>query len=239
MKTLKKILLSALLISASAASYAEEPALRLVQADIKARALYVPEGFDSNDEVVVVVTGYLPSLCYRSPRAKCERQGTTFVIGVQASVMNYPTFCALVVMPFQLTVSLGNLPPGEYKIETKDMPTPQTLNVAAALTPNVDDHIYAQVRHVDTTPPGNKIILHAYIPSECLKYDRVKYVPNPSGTVLSILPIMKKVSDFCPMKMTPIKIELELPAQYVRDNVLLHVRSMDGQSANAILNFTP
>ncbi|HXH31104.1 MAG TPA: hypothetical protein VNJ01_09855, partial [Bacteriovoracaceae bacterium] len=64
----------------------------------------------------------------------------------------------------------------------------------------------------------------------------VKVVSNEKDT-LSILPIMKQVSDFCPMKgisfSYPIKldftgIDVKMP--------LLHVRTLDGKSVNTIVN---
>ena len=80
--------------------------------------------------------------------------------------------------------------------------------------------------------PHNRIVeLKGYNPSDCFQFDRVELVSNKED-VYSVLPIMKKVSDFCPMKMVPFSYEVEIPDDLPRKNILLHVRSMDGRSVN-------
>ena len=32
--------------------------------------VYIPSGFDDNDNVEIVITGFLPNLCHKSPSAK-------------------------------------------------------------------------------------------------------------------------------------------------------------------------
>jgi hypothetical protein len=49
---------------------------------------------------------------------------------------------------------------------------------------------------------------------------------------------MKKIRDFCPMKMTPFSYDIEVPKSLANPKILLHVRSMDGNSINSIFHQT-
>ena len=61
-------------------------AATVVEASIDADHLYVPYGFDNNDHAEVVVSGWLPSSCYRRPNAKVIRRGATIELVLSASV---------------------------------------------------------------------------------------------------------------------------------------------------------
>ena len=45
---------------------------------------------------------------------------------------------------------------------------------------------------------------------------------------------MKRVDDFCPMKLVPFAYKAEVPNELMTDKLLLHVRVMDGLSVNSI-----
>ncbi len=240
MNTLKISALALLFGSATGMSQTYTPDLpAVIDTDIKVQRLYVPQGFDSNDNTEVVVSGYLPSLCYQAPRASFVREGNTFTVKVTASLLTKSLLCAQVIVPFHLSVSLGVLPAGSYEIRSANGQQREGLVVTQSLVPEVDQHIYAQVHYIESSPDNNHVVIHAYSPSYCLEYDRTDFIMNQDKTVLAILPIMKRNSDHCPMKMTPFKIELDLTAEQARDNLLLHVRSMEGRSANAIFHFDP
>jgi hypothetical protein len=64
----------------------------------------------------------------------------------------------------------------------------------------------------------------------------VEYRSNNKDTV-TIMPIMKKVRDFCPMKMTPLEIPVRFdPSELSHSKVLLMSRTIDGRSVNSLVN---
>ena len=44
--------------------------------------VYVPKGFDSNDQTEVMVSGYLPNLCYRGHKSKVSVKDHTIQIQI-------------------------------------------------------------------------------------------------------------------------------------------------------------
>ena len=89
------------------------PVERLVPVD----NIFGPEGFDSNDNVEVIVEGHLPNLCHRTPMKKVTINGNH--IDIKVTALHYHDsnpFCPQVIVPFLETVSLGVLDKGDYKI---------------------------------------------------------------------------------------------------------------------------
>jgi len=179
--------------------------------------LYIPEGFDSNDSVEVVITGTFPN-AHRN----------------QLTEKN----CPQMVVPFKEVVSLGNLQGGEYEIRVNDgarKSLKDNLMVHEAASHSVDDNVYAALEYVEKKSQ-NDFVLHGWKYSNCMELNEVKVVSNNKYT-LSILPIMKKVSDHCPMKGMPVSYPVKLDFSSLKMNQpLLHVRTMDGRSVNSVVN---
>ena len=73
-----------------------------------------------------------------------------------------------------------------------------------------------------------------YNPSDCYELDKVTYVSNDKDTY-SVLPRLKKVKEFCPVKLKSFTITWKVPRQLDAKNVLLHVRTLNGNSVNKII----
>ena len=204
--------------------------------ELKTLDIYAPKGFDSNDNVEVVVTGYLPNLCYQAPQAVANVNGKDITVKLTAMLSATNVFCPMVIVPFHVSVSLGMLTSGEYQLKSANGEKKASLMIEEASTAAVDQFIYAQVTSVESDPTTQKITLNALNPSFCLEYKGLKLIPSADKKVLSVLPIMEKVKDFCPLKMVPFSVDFELPPGLVKENLLLHVRSMEGKSVNAIYN---
>ncbi len=203
------------------------------QIPVPVKHIYVPKGFDDNDATEVVVTGELPSLCYYSPQAVVRKEGTKVFVSVLAYVSK-ATECEMMIVPFMLTVHLGVLSVGQYSIEVNPGTTTQknaTLNIAPALSDQVDDHIYANVETVTRVQGSRTVQLHGYNPSDCYVLDRAQILSNGSDTY-AVLPIMKKVHSACPMKMVPFVYSVQIPTGLAEDELLVHVRGMKGTAVN-------
>ncbi len=229
--------LLALLISAPL--YAQAP--RVVDAPVD--HLYVPSGFDNNDNVELVVTGYFPNPCYGRNKVNAKIQGDVINVRVTALVRQdeKAEACAAMVVPFKEVIPVGNLQGGDYKIIVNSntrFELQDNLKVAEAASQNQDDHIYAVVDYIELGFMGGEsgsALLVGWNPSDCLALDHVEYVSNGKDT-LSILPIMKKIRDFCPLKMVPLTIPVNFnPESFSHPKVLLMSRTIEGKSVNTLM----
>lgn len=222
-----QMILAALLMFSFSQAYAE-----IGQAPVK--HLYVPTGFDSNDSVEVVVTGTFPTPCYSRNTVSVEVKGDQIAIEVSAIRRDTKSMCPQMQVPFKEVVSIGNLQGGTYDLVVNEK-LADTLVVGEATSNSVDDHLYAAIDRIEQKGPS-EYVLHGWRYSHCVVLDKVKVVSNGKDT-LSVLPIMKQVNNFCPMKGMPIAYDVNLDFSGLKTKEpLVHVRTMDGKSFNSIIN---
>jgi hypothetical protein len=230
---MKKTIFTILLTMIGSAMAAGVPIEKRVPID----HLYIPAGFDSNDNVEVVVTGFLPNLCHKNPSAKVTFDANGQV-DLEVTSLYYDEtnpFCPEMVVPFTLPVSLGVLDTGEYSVVVNhEKGNTGKLMVAESTSNAIDSYHYAYVSNVLKKPGSHRIHLKGYNPSDCFVLDKIESVSNKRDS-FSILPKMKQIRDFCPMKMVPFTYEYDVPKTLNKKNILLHVRTMDGKSVNTIL----
>ncbi len=206
--------------------------------------LFVPAGFDNNDNIELVVTGEFPNPCFKRNDVKVEVNDDIIDIKVTAVVSDdKSTMCAAMIVPFKENILVGNLQGGDYKIVV-NRNTPfelkNKMHVAEATSQNQDDHLYAMVNHIDLGFTGGttgSAFLVGWRTSDCLELDRVEYLSNGSDT-LSVMPIMKKVREFCPMKMTRLYVPIKYnPEEFTHSKLLIMSRTLEGRSVNNLVNF--
>jgi hypothetical protein len=230
---MKKTIFTILLTMVGSAMASGVPIEKQVPVD----HLYIPAGFDSNDNVEVVVTGFLPNLCHKNPSAKVKFEANGR-IDIEVTSLYYDEsnpFCPEMVVPFTLPVSLGVMDTGEYAVAVNnEKSNTGRLTVQESTSNAIDTYHYAYVSNVLKKPGSHRIHLKGYNPSDCFVLDKVESISNNKDS-FSILPKMKQIRDFCPMKMVPFTYEYDVPKTLTKKNVLLHVRTMDGKSINTIL----
>jgi hypothetical protein len=205
--------------------------------------LYIPEGFDSNDSVEVVVTGEFPNTCYARNRVEVKFKDELIDVTITAIAPDDSKkdlgFCTDVIVPFKEVIAVGNLQGGRYSVRVNGESQGSLrddLLVVESTSSAVDDSVYAAVERVEDKGNGN-YILHGWNYSPCLEIDTITVVSNKKDT-LSILPVMKQTSDFCPMKGVPVSHPVKLDFSTLKmKQPLLHVRTMDGRSINTIVDF--
>jgi hypothetical protein len=196
--------------------------------------LYVPNGFDSNDSVEVVVTGNFPNPCYSRNTVSVDVKGDQIAVEVSAIRRDTKAACPMMLVPFKEVVSVGNLQGGTYDIVVNDKLT-ETLTISESTSNSIDDHLYAAIDQVEQKG-ANEYVLQGWRYSNCIDIDRVDVVSNGKDT-LSVLPVMKQLSSFCPMKMMPVAYSVKLDFSNLKTKEpLIHVRTMDGKSYNTVLN---
>lgn len=205
---------------------------------LKPKKIFTPVGFDDNDNTQVVLYGYLPNLCYKSPRTKVFVSGKEVSILFTAIKGNEKAPCVQMVVPVTEIVDLGVLAQGNYNITVNGGTAAESrskIQVSRALSPSEDDHIYANIESIERRPESRTVILRGYNPSDCYQPDRIEWISNEKD-VLAVLPIMKKVHEVCPRKMVPFEQSLEVPETLSNGNseILLHFRVMNGKSINHV-----
>lgn len=209
--------------------------------DIEPTAIFVPVGFDDNDDVVAVVDGYLPDTCYRlrSPEVKTEVESQK--VWVQPKAVLYPGPCMDVTIPFSTVVHLGSVKRGNYSVSTVSGMTKETLAVKPSTKKQPDDYLYAPVEKAQIETLGNgqlRAILSGRFTNNCLKIDQVK-VTN-SGKTIEVLPIMKREEqtengDTCKKSLVSFEEKVMLP-ELKAGRYLLHVRTLNGHSVNEVFS---
>lgn len=239
MKNTKNNLL-ALLAILPVASFAGFP---IQDSAVPVNHVFSPAGFDSNDNVELVVTGYLPNLCYRSPQSTVSVKDGKISVSVKAqkSIAGMG-FCANVIVPFIEHIKVGVLDKGRYQIavnENSSFVKKSIIAIAEASSNSIDEVVYANVDDIVREDDGTrKMLLKGYNPSDCFELKEIVVIDNEIDTY-SVLPKMKQVKAHCPKKMIPFTYEFDVPEKLESDKVLLHVRVMDGRSVNTIFNNKP
>ena len=222
----KQVILASLLINFMNHALAD-----LAEAPVK--HLYVPHGFDTNDSVEVVVTGTFPNPCYSRNTVAVDVKGDQIAIDISVIRRDTKAVCPQMQVPFKEVVALGNLQGGTYEVVVNNRLN-DTLVVSEASSHSIDDHLYAGIDQLEQKGP-NEYLLRGWRYSNCIDLDRVEVVTNGKDT-LSVLPMMKQLSSFCPMKMMPVTYAVNLDFKALKTKEpLVHVRTMDGKSFNTIL----
>ncbi len=199
--------------------------------------IYAPAGFDSNDNTEIVITGYLPNLCYKAPKSTVTVKNGKISVTMNAMRRNNGmALCTVIKLPYTETVDIGVLDKGKYQVAVNEKTSLEFLGklaVAEATSNSIDDVIYANVEKVERLVSDKRtVLLTGYNPSDCFELKEIIVKDNGSDTY-SILPKMKQVKEFCPKKMIPFTYEFEVPETLSAEKVLLHVRVMDGRAVNA------
>lgn len=199
--------------------------------------LFVPNGFDNNDNVEVMVTGNFPTTCFS--RNKVEVAVKNEIINVKVTSLDSSkdnSNCETIEIPFMENVTIGNLQAGDYKVIVNNKLT-EKLTVDVSSSNSVDDHLYAMINYVELGFTGGLSGEAMLVgkKQDCLELDKVEYLSNGKDT-LSILPIMKKVATCTGEKSyleVPVKFQ---PRAFANSKVLLFVRTMDGKSISSLVD---
>lgn len=207
---------------------------------VPAQNLYTPQGFDTNDETQVVVSGYLPSYCYKeaSHQTTIDKQKKEINIQINAKYED-DELCPQSTKNFLKTINLGSLEPGEYRIRTRgreDYDITDKLHIKRDNLGRIDEFKYPFINSVKYLRDKNKLYIKGYKPSNCYKLAGTEFYSDRKNVIIA-QPILKKVREFCPRKMISIDYEVT-PPQLVKSLVtLIHVRSQGQESVNVEVIF--
>lgn len=207
---------------------------------VSSEHVFVPTGFDDNDNAQIVVSGNLPNSCYRvaDPLVKVSHRQKKVYVKPQAYV--YPgAWCLQVLVPFTQTLNLGVLNASAYEVVEVGPQDQQSshgkMSIKKSMSNNADDFLYASVKSASVSHEAGKNILHlnGSLSGSCMHLKEVKVV-HKTKEVIEVLPITElQAQSGCDQKAYPFDTHVELP-QVGSDAVLIHIRTLNGQSVNVV-----
>lgn len=232
--------------SGSASAQQGGPARELSDlVQVEAVDLFVPNGFDSDDEVVVVIDGYLPNSCYRLTRPELTVDRQKNEIRISQMARKYPGPCLVPLVPFTNIVQIGALEPGSYRVSTNKGMLVTTLAVAEDTSDGSygpDNFLYAPVDSVSVALNSNgnyEARLAGRFTNDCMEFEDVRIIHK--GRVIELLPILKDsaAGESCQPVEKSFTKRVTLPAELLAGRNLVHVRSLNGASLNSVFSVSP
>lgn len=207
--------------------------------------IYVPYGFDDNDNVEIVMSGDFQDACYQVGRAGADVNEETKHITVWASAYVFPrgTYCAQTLTPFVQSVRVGMLKPGHYTVSYRyDAGIQSPLDVRAHTVESPDEFLYAPVENAgvfeDAQSGDQTLFLQGHYPYMfigCMRIKEVRMIKR--ADVLVVQPITEILED---------KDCQDIPADHsysmtvkvtepFTERGLLHVRALNGDTINRLI----
>ena len=242
MLKLNSLVVCATFLSLGLAQAASAAGPTLVQAPIE--KVFVPQGFDDNDKVEVIVHGHFTNSCYKMGPVDATVDNAAKKIVITAAAYYYPgAVCAQMMIPFIKSVEFkGILAAGKYTISVANRPTAKTspLSITRATRPEADDYLYAAVQsvNIDEKSDGTRSLVlkgqHPYLLQGCIKLQEVKTYLSPGG-VLVVQPItrIENESEQCRGAVNNrFEYHTPLTTPLAQGEYVIHVRALDGNSVN-------
>jgi hypothetical protein len=243
------ILLLGLGLNVAAAAHAaqNQQSPNPIEVPAEIEKIFIPQGFDDNDNVEVVLHGNFPNTCYQVGNTEAKVDAASRTITVSATSLKYPgTFCIQSITPFIQTVKLGLIPEGDYQvIYSKDQQVRSSLQVTRRKTESPDDYLYATVEnaYIDVNSESGKQALKMqghfpYFFIGCMVLKDVRVLKSPSD-VLVVQPIAEIVEDEAVCATQPDDRAFEYTsglAEPFKGEGLLHVRTLNGNSLNRYID---
>ena len=197
--------------------------------------LYVPIGFDDNDNVQIVGEGVFPNSCYRQAETKVQIDATTKTVILAPTANKYDGMCLQVMLPYSHVIELGLLSQGVYTV-LQDGKSIGKIDVRKSSVREPDDFMYAPIEQAYFHSQGssNQVYLTGDFPTSCWRLKKVNFDIQPD--VLVIQPIVE-IDNSVPC--TPGKFHFETATEMgsiPSGRYLLHVRSMNGKSVNNLVD---
>lgn len=200
---------------------------------------YVPIGFDDNDRVQLTVTGIFPSTCYKVGTAGADVNEKRRTIRIWQTAYFYNGICLGIFVPFTQVVNVGIIEMGQYDLF--DGPTGKylgTLLVNRSTNPGPDDYLYAPIddAFVITDAEGrNTLVLLVSFFDRCTRLKDVMIHTYPEVIVAQPIAERLEEGERCIPEKNRFTKMVELDPS-LKGLYLLHVRSVNGQSINKLVD---
>jgi hypothetical protein len=209
--------------------------------------VFLPTGFDSNDNTEVILHGNFPSSCYKLGHSSYEVDKEKKVINVSLSAYEYRSgFCSQVVTPYVESIKVGVLPVGEYKVNVAGSDIQESLRINQSMVATPDSHLYAQVTNANLinirSLEGSSMQklqvegVYPYTFVGCAIMEKIE-IHHVRDDILEVLPIIKLIpeGEECNRLSNDFVVETEVTSELIGEG-LLHVRSSSGSSFNRVVD---
>lgn len=230
---MRNILVSLLFLISGLALAQELPTLRYSKIDTG----YIPNGFDSNDNVQFVIEGVYRDTCSRPAGTQFKVNPATKTVEVLSYEYRYEGPCLDVLVPHDEVVSLGVVADGNYRVVQSNGLELGRLQVVKATKSSPDDYLYAPVNAAYLMNKNGRVVItvSGAFTNSCMRLAKV--VPHVQPKVISVQPIAEIdhrngncVNGNFPFESTVV-INKVKAGRY-----LLHVRSLNGKAVNNLFD---
>jgi hypothetical protein len=234
-----KSLVSIMLALCSLSAVASDPTLpKVVESGFGVG--YIPDGFDSNDNVQIVGEGVYRSTCYKPSAVRVTVDEELKQIKVKPTAYYYEGFCLQMLVPFNQVIDLGLLKVGKYSVvqeESSDEPARLgSLRVKAATHSTPDDFLYAPVSqaYLDRSGAKARIKISGEFTNSCMRLVDTAVRVQPNVLVVQPISELQDRSD-CREGKFPFERVQEVDG-VPSGRYLLHVRSLNGRAINNLVD---
>lgn len=209
--------------------------------------VFVPLGFDDNDNVEVVVYGHFRNSCYKVGPSEVHVDAQKKLIEISPQAYTYPNaLCAQMLVPFQQTVKLGSIDAGTYRVVVANnvrVPA-QTLVVNPRHTESPDDYLYAPVdeAHIEYATDGTQTLSLrgnyplTFVGCAIMREVQVRQMQDDVLVVLPIMDMIPSEQECAARHWAPsFSEQVTLPLPLTEGLHLIHVRVLNGNSYNSVI----
>lgn len=231
------------LVCAQFSAFAENPTVSRELAPVE--KVFVPQGFDDNDNAEVIIQGRFPNACMKTGPVEKKIDKVNQIITLRPEVFVYRGEpCAQVIVPFTQRVTFGTLQPGQWKIQVEGLPSiiPLPLVIEPARTATPDEFLYAPVEEVVLLPAGlgerQKLVVSGNWPQTqgrgCFALREIRTHLGADNTLVVqpisvLLPASQCSASSQRKRAFQGSVILDKPLQ---SDSLIHVRTLNGESLN-------
>lgn len=222
---------------------AETPQVSLELAPVE--KVFVPQGFDNNDNAEVIIQGRFPNACMKTGPVEKHVDPATQTITLKPMVFVYRGEpCAQVIVPFTQRVTFGTLQKGRWKIVVDGMPSisPLPLDIEEARSASPDEFLYAPVEEVVLLPAAQgarqRLVISGNWPQltsqGCFSLKEIRTHLGADNTL-----VVQPISEILPAsRCSPTSMRKRvfqgsvLLEKSLQSDSLIHIRTLNGESLN-------
>ncbi len=198
--------------------------------------LYIPDGYEANNNVEIVGEGMFENACYRRTNPTVQVNEETRTIDIGPAAYKYNGLCLQVVLSFNAVIDLGVLKAGDYNITQNSGKALGKIHVGRARTSDPDDYLYAPISQAYFKKEGlfNQVLLNGSFPVSCMKIKELRVHIQPDVLVIQPIAYLDK-SVACVVGQYHFDQLVDVGAMK-SGRYLLHVRSINGHSVNSLID---
>ncbi|MFK7872042.1 MAG: hypothetical protein AB8C84_02570 [Oligoflexales bacterium] len=201
----------------------------------------IEKGFDNNDNVEVLISGYLPDTCHKLGRTTVNVDHENKHIQINATAFfQQDKSCLQIRTPYLETINIGLLAAGSYSIDVVGQNIFQSqLKIDTSYHSQQDDQLYAPVQSLSLEPGQSTVLLQGSYPNVlegCMVIEKIE--TYKMDNILVILPIaaITKDENICNRDDKMFSLHVDIDDELKNNNGLVYIRTASGRSKSLLVN---